>query len=445
MSCSRRPLALLRRWTIGLAMIALVGCTDSTTVEQPQADLPIAELPKTALLTTSMRQLPVPGWTASVRQLGLPPDSGVLPLVNVGDRSIFLGITEEDWWLFGVDVGDGTRFLSPVRIGSANNADIDCYVNGPPMVLCVWNSRDLEVPPAVWTIDTASGTVRFDGLTTLFVRSRQDQPSLAQVGDRAVAAIPGKGVYGVGQRGELTWFVPGDGALPTQQLDRVLDTTLPAMAVQGGGEGADIVFSAVNGNVVKPSLPQDVQFGKAMVYPGGFSYQYTPASDFTEDRVAFYDSSGNLLSQPMTEGTLENGSPDLPMVLTARQEVVSTLTGERLLELPRTLPSSTTRLIGSRLFISDGPGEDWRQFDLRTGAEGKPCPGDSLGSSFIASDGEVVVATGDSTAAQGVDLASCQTLWTLPERPGEVVRVWRVNNTLVQRADDRLFSLVAPA
>jgi hypothetical protein len=97
------------------------------------------------------------------------------------------------------------------------------------------------------------------------------------------------------------------------------------------------------------------------------------------------------------------------------------------------------------MFIAQGPGEEWRQFDLRTGAEGKPCPGESLGAYFIASDGEVVVATGDTTAAQGVDLTSCQTLWTLPKRPDDAVRVWRVNNTLVQRAGDELFSLVAPA
>lgn len=445
MSWSRRPLARLRRWSVILAMIVLVGCTDGTTGEQPQAAPPVPELPKTALLAASMRQLPVPGWQASLSQLGLPPDSGVLPLTNVGDRGIFLGITEEDWWLLGVDVGDGKRFLSPFRIGPAKNADVDCYVNGPPMVLCVWNSRDLEVASAAWIIDTASGTVRFDGPTTLFVRSEQDRPRLVQVGDHAVAAIPGKGVHGVGQRGELTWFVPGDGSLATQQLDRELDTTLPPIAIQGGGQVADIVFSAANGNIVKPSLPHDVQLGRAMVYPGGFGYQYTPTSDFTEDRVAFFDSSGKLLSQPTSEGTLENGSPDLPMMLTARQEVVSTLSGERLLELPRTLPSSTTRLIGSRLFISDGAGEEWRQFDLRTGTEGRSCPGDSLGTYYIASDGEVVVAAGDTTAAQGVDIASCKTLWILPQRPGEVVRVWRVNNTLVQRAGDRLFSLIAPA
>lgn len=444
MSCSCRPLARLRRWAIGLTMIVLVGCTDGTTVEQPQADLPNPDLPKTALLTASMRQLPVRGWTASVSQLGLPPGSGVLPLTNVGDRGILLGITDEDWWLLGVDVGDGKRFLSPVRVGPAENADVDCYVNGPPMVLCVWNSRDLEVPSGAWTIDTASGTTRFQGPTDLYVRSEPDKPHLAQVGDRAVAAIPGKGVHGVGQRGELTWFVPGDGSLPTQPGWEI-DTTLPALAVQGGGEVADIVFSAVDGKIVKPSLPHDVQLGKAIVYPGGFGYQYTPASDFTEDRVAFFDSSGNSLGQPTSEGILENGSPDLPMVLTAREEIVSTLAGERLLELPRTLASSTTRLIASRMFIAQGPGEEWRQFDLRTGAEGKPCPGESLGAYFIASDGEVVVATGDTTAAQGVDLTSCQTLWTLPKRPDDAVRVWRVNNTLVQRAGDELFSLVAPA
>lgn len=445
MGSSRRSLSLVRWWTAWLAAVVLVGCADGAPVEQPQADLAAPELPETSLLNASMRQMPVPGWTASVEQLGLPPDSGVVPLTNVGDRGIFLGVTDEDWWLVGVDVGDGKQFLSPVRVGAAKDADVDCYVNGPPTVLCVWNSRDLKVPSAAWTIDTASGTSRMVGPTTLFVRSEHDRPRLVQVGDRVVAAVANSGVHGVGQSGELTWFVPGDGTLPTQQLDRESDTTRPPLAVQGGGEVADTVFSVVDGKVVKPSLPQHVQFGKAMIYPGGFGYQYTPVRDFTEDRVAFFDSSGNLVGEPSVEGTLEDGSPDLPMILTARQEIVSTLSGERLLELPRTLPTSTARLIGSRLFISDGAGEDWRQFDLRTGVEGKSCPGESLGSYFIASDGEVVVATGGTTAAQGVDLASCETLWTVPQRPGEAVRLWKVNNTLVQRAGDELVSLVAPS
>jgi len=185
--------------------------------------------------------------------------------------------------------------------------------------------------------------------------------------------------------------------------------------------------------------------GRAMVYPGGFAYEFTPTDDFTSDRVAFFDDVGRLLSEPDHRGTLESGSLDVPMVLTPRQELVMAIDGRQLLELPRTFPSSASRLIGSRFFVSRNSDTTWEQYDLVDGDGGKTCTGEHLGANYIGSDGDVVVAMGETSAAQGVDLASCEPLWTLPQQTDEVLRVWKVHDQLIQRVGNELSSLVAPS
>ena len=139
-------------------------------------------------------------------------------------------------------------------------------------------------------------------------------------------------------------------------------------------------------------------------------------------------------------------SLDLPTVRSASSDRIFTIDGRRLLELPPSDPSPDARLIGSRFYISTDPDHRvWQQFDLATGKAGKTCEGDSLGYRYIASDGGVAVARSDRTPAQGIDLATCDILWSIPgSAPNEAKEVWKVNTTLVQRTDDRLFSLVAP-
>ena len=425
-----------------MAVLAvLVGCN---TEGRPEAAPP--ELPKQTLLASSMHKQPVPGWSVTVRDLELPPGTVVRPIGNIGDRGIFLGITDEGWWLLGLDVASGQRLFGPVRLGPAGDATtFNCFVNGPPNVLCVRQERDPNVPAMAWVVDTDAGALVFNGATDVRVASAQDRPRLEQVGDYVVAEVTGKGVYGVGARAELTWFVPGDGILPSQFATWDRDDPPSTLAVQGSGGVADVVFSVVDGRVVNPSLPQDVQLGRAIVYPGGLGYEYNSAGDRTV-RVAFFDDTGNKLGEPALGGTLETRSLDVPMVTTDSNRVVVTLDGQQLLELPKSVPSPEARLIGSRLFVAaDKDHRKWQQFDLRTGAAGKTCEGESLGAYYIASDGEVAVALGERTPAQGVDLATCETLWSMPgSGPDEAKEVWKVNTTLVQRTNDRLFSLVPP-
>lgn len=440
-----------RSWVmVVVVLLALVGCAGNTTEGEPTADATreLPALPQQLLLASTMRQQPVPGWTTTVEDLDLPPGTVVRPIGNIDDHGVFLGITDEGWWLLGLDVTSGERTFGPTRLGLADDAtDFNCYINGPPMVLCVRQGPDLNVPSTAWVVDTASGKVTYDGPTDLRVAGAQDQPRLEQVGDYVIAASRGEGMHGVGPRAELTWFVPGDGILPSQ-FDRFARDTAPStLAVQSGGSLADVVFSVVDGKVVKPAMPQGVQLGRAFVYPGGFGYEYSPADDYTSERVAFFDNTGKKLGEPEADGKLETRSVDLPIVGSKSNDRVFTIDGQELLELPRSTAPPHARLIGSRFYIAtDADHRVWKQFDLTTGEPGKTCEGDSLGVYYIASDGDVVVARAEDGLVRGVDLATCDVLWTIPgSAPNEAKEVWNVHTTLIQRTNDQLFSLVAPS
>jgi hypothetical protein len=143
------------------------------------------------------------------------------------------------------------------------------------------------------------------------------------------------------------WFVQGDGIVgPVEDWDR--DSAPQPLAVQGGvgSSTTDVVFSVANGTVVKPEVPQGWRFGQAIVYPGGFGYEYSATGEYFSDQVAFFDDSGRELSRPNFKGTLLTGSRDLPMVQTSSNDLVLTLDGRTLLELPKSTAMPYTRPIG---------------------------------------------------------------------------------------------------
>jgi hypothetical protein len=445
------PVRDRRWWIVGAALCVVIAVVVAVIVyatvrkqpTQPQS-APSLGLPGQLLLTSSMRKQPIPGWQISGEQLGLPA-GGVPKLIgNVGDRGYFLGITGTGWWLAGVDVATGKRLFPAVELGRSDDAlGFNCFVNGPTMVLCIREDRDPNKPARAWVVDTDHGSTIFDGPTELRIPPFDNHPTVEQRGDYALATVSGVGVYGVGARGELTWFVPGNGRL-SQQKGWESDAQPLPLAIQGGpgSSTTDVVFSVADGKVVKPEVSQSDQLGQAVVYPGGLGYEYSASGGFSSDQVAFFDDAGALLSRPDLKGNLLVGSLDIPMMTTPSQDVVLTLSGRKLLELATT-PGLDARLIGQRLFIAAG-GDDrtWRQYDLQSGGSGKTCDINDFGTYYIASDGEVAVLIGDDSAAVGYDLTTCDKLWSLPPAGQEV---WRVNTTLVERINDELFSLVAPA
>ncbi|MDT5339049.1 MAG: hypothetical protein QOD90_4554, partial [Mycobacterium sp.] len=111
-----------------------------------------------------------------------------------------------------------------------------------------------------------------------------------------------------------------------------------------------------------------------------------------------------------------------------------------------------TRLIGSTFFArdpNDRTTRRWQQYKLGTGAKGNECNYD-MGSGYVATDGKVgVFESGNPNVGlvtKAMDLASCETLWSIESPIGSFRDVWRINTTLVQLSDDgtELMSLVAP-
>lgn len=432
---------MLRRLGCVAAIALVAACS---TEGQPNAAPP--DLPDQTLLASSMRDRPVPGWTVAAPDVDLPPGTVMQPVGNIGGRGIFEGIDEADWSLFGLDLTSGERLFGPIPLGRTDDSTAyRCFVNGPPLVLCIFQPPGSGMPSTVRGIDTDSGEVVFEGPANVQVTDEGGRPRVEQIGDYVIASVMGEGIHGVGSQGELTWFVPGNGILAPQFALWERDTVASTLAVQEGVGGADVVFSVVDGRIVNPQLPERSRLWRAMVYPGGFGYEYT--AEDGQDSVAFFDEAGARLSELAQEGSLETRSPDVPIVVTQTNDRIMTLRGRTLVELPPTVPDVEARLIGSRLFVASDPAHrEWRQFDLHSGEHGRTCETSSLGFSYIGSDGRVAVALADDSPARAVDLTTCQTLWSIPgSGSGEAREVWKVGDALIQRTNDKLFSLVAPS
>lgn len=446
------PSRTRRWWLVGavliaiaaVAVIAVVVMAGRKVPGQPQA-ASLPGLPDQSLLTSSMRQQPVPGWHTSATELGLPPGTWVKPIGNVGDRGSFLGIDDDGWWVVGIDVSDGHRLFAPVRLGAEDDAEgFACVVNGPTMVLCLRRDRDVTKPAHAWVVNTERGSLIFDGPTDLQLPPTKDHPTLRQVGDYAVATMADDGVHGVGEHAELTWFVPGSGLLRVD-AERDRDVAPPTLGVQTSYATPDVVFAVADGTVVTPSVPANQHLRSAIAYPNGLGYEYR-TNDFTSTGVVLFDNAGKELSRPAAANGLLIGSLDVPMVETESNDHVYTLDGRPLTEMAERVLMPHAHLIGTKLLVStDEPRRMWQQYDLRTGTPGKTCDIKTFDYGYIGSDGAVTITLGADSLVEATDLATCETLWTIPSSTDETIKdVWRVNTTLIQRANDELFSLVAP-
>ena len=186
-------------WIIGTVLTvvvvavvtAVVFVTTRKPVDQPRS-APSLGLPIQEFLASSMRKEPVPGWKTSSHELGLPPGTVPKLIRNFGDRGYFLGITGTGWWLAGIDVASGRSAFPPVELGLAENASgIDCFVNGPTMVLCIIQDRDPNLPAHAWVVDSGNGALIFAGPTELRISTTQTNPVVVQAGNYAVATVNG--------------------------------------------------------------------------------------------------------------------------------------------------------------------------------------------------------------------------------------------------------------
>ena len=413
---------------------------------------------------SSMREQPVAGWRTRMSDLGLPaPTDGGEPsriaasndpngprpfIGSLGNNAYFLasssGTPGPQWWLVVIDVHDGRSPFAPVQLGTATMPP-QCFLNGPDHVLCLNVHDDSSFTASV--VDARSGAVVYTGPTDLRLGSAT--LSVRQAGNYAVAETHNQGVYGIGPRTEATWFVPGDGRAqidPPNHFESV-PQEFAAQYSSSSGASDTTVFSLSDGGVIRAQLDDGTKLGTVKVYPGGFAAQVEAGGKPLG--IQFFDDNGQQVGERGVEGTLTDDSMGLPIV-TLRptgQKAVFSPDGEKLMDLP----DGATELVGATLFVNENRSSTfpmWREYDLKTGDKGPAC--DFNMSNYLGTDGSVIVfgATNRKAdvLAKARDLATCDTLWTLPSEATSLGRIWRVNTTLVQLSDDgtELMSLVPP-
>src|SRR5690242_19231521 len=132
--------------------------------------------PEQPLLSSSMRVQPVAGWKVDVAELGLPPGSQITngdPLVNTPGLIVAAGTTRTyllasspgptpQWWLAGIDAGDGRVLFPPVKMGATSTAP-SCFLNGTSVV-CIAENFDSAT---AWVVDGQSGALTYTGPTEI--------------------------------------------------------------------------------------------------------------------------------------------------------------------------------------------------------------------------------------------------------------------------------------
>ncbi|CAA0138193.1 Uncharacterised protein [Mycolicibacterium vanbaalenii] len=413
--------------------------------------------PPEAMFASSMHEQPVPGWRINVADLGLPRtvDSGLAvsnderrlrPLIgNVGTNAYFLarsGATENSqWWLAGLDVRDGRALFAAVPLGVLSSAP-ECFLNGPNEILCVTR---FSPSASAWVIDARSGTVKFSGPTDLGALV------IEQLGMYAVARKQNEGVYGIGPQAETTWFVPGDGLVSKVDSSRPAASaqTLTAQLEANPRTYIFTVFSVTDGEVIEPEIEEGYTLGKPAFYTGGFAAEVNDP-DGIPSEIAFFDETGKRLGEYDGPGNPGNSPADLPVVgpNSDDRNTVFTIQGQPLIEVP----GGTLYLVGTTLMVDGGNSlafPELQLYNMRDGtAAGPIC--DYPMHNYLGTDGSTLVFEvtnrNAELLAKAHDLHSCERLWTLPKEPDSLDRIWNIDGTLVQLANEgtELRSLVAP-
>ena len=415
--------------------------------------------PPQAILSSSMREQPVPGWRISPADLGLPRTTD--SRIAVGNRRIdpnpFIGSIEErayfladsgagderHWWLTGVDVRSGQPLFGAVSLGAGRQVP-ECFLNGPTHILCLNGG----IADRAWVIDGRSGSVDYSGPTDL--QSNFGVLSVHQVGIYAVATEQDEGAYGIGSQAETTWFVPGNGSMRGVDSERsgAPPQTLTAQLEANPRTYISTVFSVVDGTVVEPEVDEGYTLADTTFYTGGFAAEVDGPNGISAE-IAFFDESGKRLGGYDGDGVLSDSSIDLPVVSSDPDDerIVFSTQGDKLFETRY----GGLALVGSTLMVEMTDSAifpEWQQYNMRDGSQGPVCEfpmGHYLGhhESTLVFEYNYY---GDEVLMAARDLDSCERLWTLPKEPDSLDRIWYIDGTLVQLAAEatELRSLVAP-
>lgn len=411
--------------------------------------------PPTAYLASPMQQAPVAGWRTSVSDLGVPPaapgaDAARIAVSNkrdgtyafigtLDDHGYFLarssGPSETSWWLTGLDATDGRELFPAVQLNTGERAP-ECFLNGPEAMVCLVDDGSAAT---AWVVDLRGGKMTYTGPTPLRLSSTGLRAR--RTGDYLLAVAETEGVYGVGPKAELTWFIPGLGTVFGPAND---------IAAQGTNDSENYVFfSLTDGRQFAPEIPDSTFIDGVRFGNDGFAALVVADDEFNTSTTDAFDLSGKKLGTlgrngyPVAAGLYIDGSVSGWKVVTAE--------GSRLLSVEGHAPYDTL-LIGSTLYINESNNAQmpyWQPYDLKSGDKGQPCEID-LGEQYLGTDGTIAVRAVTNPRvdliAKAFDLKTCEMVWSLPKEANSFGRIWRIGDTLVQLSDDgtELNALVAP-
>ena len=410
--------------------------------------------PADLLLSFPLDHQPVPGWRVTAAAIGLPPGIGVGTLFTT-DRAKAYFVTDcnpncpgdPTSWIYGLDTRTGARLFAPVAITGFQVPNPACHANGPAVALCVTTTDPTTGKHRIASVlDLARGAVISTAPTDLNPWSGAS-PSVSLVGNyrgqsRLVANVTDSGVYGIGPDAELSWFVPGDGQAFVPDADRVSVIPPLTIAVQGPtlADPTFRVFSAVDGKDLTPTAPMGTTLKRAIVYQGGFAYQFEEGP--TSAGVLFYNTAGRLVARRQAERypiLIDNAA--MPIVLDANVFRVYTADGKLLASIPgesANFQAPLFRAIGTKLYVFVGysRGEHWQRWDLLADRRETTCQFELF--DYVASHDQVVLTEDEFGSYVATDTSTCRTLWKTPTRNGSIEQV---GTGLVRQTSNEIVSL----
>ncbi|MEZ0363663.1 hypothetical protein ACAG26_08160 [Mycobacterium sp. pUA109] len=379
----------------------------------------------------------VRAWHLTRAELGIPDTVSLGELFATTDHRAYFKtdcntsgcLDHPQQWVYGIDLSTGRRLFTPLRLDGAGT-NLSCHQTGDTTAACL---DDYE-PDQIWALNLARGTISYRGKTSLDGRpSGPDRYQFQVAGNHLIAGQDERGLWGIGPRGERTWFAPGNGWPVT--TDSTVLTQIPKP-----DDPTWRVFSVIDGTELTPTPPRGTTLRRATTYPDGFAYEYDSADGIG---VLFYDTAGKLLHrQPLPGYNLLDGI-GMPIAFDQKIFHVFSATGQQILEIPAGRLgygiAPQFRNIGDQLWYRAS--DQWQRWDLSTGKPVPTCPLRGDYASF-ASDGRVALLK-NGTDAVATDLATCKQLWRMP--PGGYGQLEQIGPALVTHTSSEIVGLGPPS
>jgi hypothetical protein len=442
-----------RRWLIGIVVMVVAAAVGVGWIRHDMHPAAPIGTPADLLLSFPLDHQPVPGWHVTAAAIGLRPGIGLGTLFATDHANAYF-VTDcnpdcsddPTSWIYGLDTRTGTRLFAPVAIKGFQVPNPACHENGPAVALCVTTTDPATGKHRIASVlDLARGSIISTTPTDLNSLSGAS-PSVSLVGNyrgqsRLVANVIDSGVYGIGPDAELSWFVPGDGQafVPADNVSVIPPLTI---AVQGPtlADPTFRVFSAVDGKDLTPTPPMGTTLKRAIVYQGGFAYQFEDGS--TAAGVLFYDTAGRFVARRQAQRypiLIDNAA--MPIVLDANVFRVYTAAGKLLASIPgdsANYQAPLFRAIGTKLYVFVGysRGEHWQRWDLLADRRENTCQFELFG--YVASHDEVFLTEDEYGNYVATDTSTCRTLWKTPTRDGSIEQV---GTGLIRQSSNEIVSL----